>query len=82
MGHDKEVSLGRNLILGQNKEVGFRQEYEFGLGWGSRLRNLGHPDKPLGTVVTGVIKGLCLLPCLLLDYLCLLYCLTLLLACN
>ena len=63
-------SLGRNLTLGQNKkegsrqesnfrgkEVSFMQEYDFGLRQRSRLRYLGHLDKPLETVIT----GLCLL---------------------
>jgi hypothetical protein len=30
------------------------QEYDFGLGQGSRLRYLGHPDKPLETESTGL----------------------------
>ena len=47
LGHDKEVSSGKNLILGWNKEVGFRHEGDFGLGQGSRLRYPDHPDKPL-----------------------------------
>ena len=70
--------------MSQDKEVGFMQVFDFGLGQGSRLRYLGHPDKPLETV----IMGLCLLPCLFLNYLCVLPCLflnlelTLLLACN
>ena len=38
--------------------VGFWQEFDFGLGQGSRLRYLGHPVKALETV----IMGLCLLP--------------------
>ena len=55
---------------------------------GSRLRYLDHPDRPLETVIMGVIMGLCLLPCLFLNYLFLLSCLflnlelTLILACN
>jgi hypothetical protein len=38
--------LGWNLTLGQDKEVGFRQESDLGPGQGSRFRYLGHPDKP------------------------------------
>ena len=41
------------------EEVGFRQEFDFGSGQGSRLRNLGYPDKPLETVI--------LVPCLFLN---------------
>ena len=84
LGQDTEVSSGSIVTLGYNKEVGFRQEFDFGLGQGSGFRYLGHPDKPLETL----IMGLCLLSCLFLDYLCLLSCLflnlelTLLLACN
>ena len=66
LGHDKEVSSGRNLILEWNKGVGFRQESDFGLQQGNRLRQLGHHAKPLETVT----PGLCLLLCLFLDYLC------------
>ena len=76
--------LGRNLTLGQDKEVGFsqesnfrlerrigfRHEYDFRLGHGSRLRYVDHSDKPLETFIKRVIMGLCLLPCLFLDYLC------------
>jgi hypothetical protein len=79
---DKEVSSGRNLILGFKKEVGFRQESDFGLGQRSRFRYRGHSDKPLETVIMTVIMGPCLLPFVFLDYLCLFYCLTLLFACN
>ena len=50
LGHDKEVSSGKNLIPGWNKEVGFRHEYDFGRGQGSRLIYLDHLDKPLKTV--------------------------------
>jgi hypothetical protein len=49
IGHwaqDKEVSSGRNRTLGWNQDVGFRHETGFGLGQGSRLSYLGHPDKP------------------------------------
>lgn len=73
LGQDREVSSGRNLILGKNKEVSFRQECDFGLGPGSSLRYLGHPDTPLETVIT----GLCLLSACSLNLE-----LTLLLACN
>jgi hypothetical protein len=45
LGLDKEVSSVKNLILGWNKEVGCRYKYDFGLGQGSRLRYLNHPDK-------------------------------------
>jgi hypothetical protein len=41
--------------------VGFRQESDFGLGQGNRLRYFGYLDKLLETVITGVIMGLCLL---------------------
>jgi len=55
--------------------LGMWQEFDIGRGQGNRLKMntakdilyslyLGHPDKPLGTVTT----GLGLLPCLLLDY--------------
>jgi hypothetical protein len=55
LAKDKEVSSGRNLILGWNKGVGFRQESDFGLGQGSRLRYFGHPDKPLESVLVGTV---------------------------
>lgn len=45
---DREVSSGRN----PNKKIGFKKEYDFGQGQESRLRYLGHPDKPLETVIT------------------------------
>lgn len=73
LGQNREIILRRNLILGYNKEVGFRQEYNFGLGQRSKLRYLSHPDKPSEKVTT----GLCLLFCLFLNLE-----LTLLLACN
>ena len=57
MGHDKEISSGRNLILGWNKGVGFGQESDFGLGQGSSLRYFGHPDKPLETLDHGSDHG-------------------------
>ena len=63
MGQDSNISSGRNLSLGYNKEAGFKQGYEFGLGQGIRLRYLGHRDKPLETVTI----ELCLLPFLFFD---------------
>jgi hypothetical protein len=40
-------SLDKNLKFGQDKEVGFRHESDFGPGEGSRFIYLGHADKPL-----------------------------------
>lgn len=82
--HWREVSSGRNLILGCNKEVGFRKEYDVGLGQGSRLRYLGHSYKPLETVSWNFVY--CLASSLTICVYCLACSfnleLTLLLACN
>ena len=42
-----EVSSGRNLNLRVEKEAGSRQEYDFALGQGCRLRCFDHPDGSL-----------------------------------